>query len=89
MHRRIWKWIAILQTYDVTITHIPGSRNPTDALTRKVWIEDQQMAKQVHQLDKDLVDQIRVSKDASDQDIQRALDRVFKTKSVGEQAVDD
>ena len=36
VHCQIWKWITILQTYDVTITHISGIRNPTDALTRKV-----------------------------------------------------
>ena len=35
VHRRVWKWVSILQGYDIEIQHIPGKRNPTDALTRR------------------------------------------------------
>ena len=78
VNRRIWKWIAILQTYDVTITHIPGVRNPADPLTRRAWQEDRNALQDVKTLDHDLVEKLRVQEDASDQDIQSALDSVFK-----------
>ena len=35
VHRRIWKWIGILQSYDIEIQHIPGNKNPADPLTRQ------------------------------------------------------
>ena len=34
VNRRIWKWVSILQGYDIDIRHIPGKVNPTNALTR-------------------------------------------------------
>ena len=36
VNRRIWKWVSILQGYDIEIRHIPGKTNPADALTRKI-----------------------------------------------------
>ena len=88
VHRRIWKWISILQQYDVDIQHIPGTRNPTDALTRQTWLADREVADFVHKLDEDLVQKIRVKEEASDADIQSALDNVFR-KNVGGQDVQD
>ena len=34
VNRRIWKWVSILQGYDIEIRHIPGQMNPTDAINR-------------------------------------------------------
>ena len=33
VNRRIWKWVSILQGYDMEIRHIPGRVNPADTLT--------------------------------------------------------
>ena len=79
VNRRIWKWIAILQTYDCEIRHIPGTRNPADALTRRSWISDKQRIKSTKLKDEELVKILRVGKDATDADIQSALDRLFDT----------
>ena len=78
VNRRIWKWIAILQTYDCTIAHIPGVHNPADALTCKAWLEDTAAAHQVQEEDQDPVEKLQVSDTATDEEIQAALDRVFQ-----------
>ena len=78
VNRRIWKWIAILQIYDCTITHIPGVHNPADALTRKAWLEDRVAAHHVQDKDEDLVEKLRVSNTATNEEIQIALDKVFQ-----------
>ena len=31
----IWKWLSILQSYNVDIQHIPRKRNPADSLSRQ------------------------------------------------------
>ena len=38
VNRKIWKWVGILQGYDIDIQHIPGARNPTDSFTRSDWL---------------------------------------------------
>ena len=35
VNRRIWKWVSILQGYNMEIRHIPGKVNPTDTITCK------------------------------------------------------
>ena len=35
VNSRIWKWINILQGYNLEIRHIPGKRNPADTLSRQ------------------------------------------------------
>ena len=77
VNRRIWKWISILQGYDCEIRHIPGSRNPADALTRRSWVKDKQRIKGTKLKDAELVKILRVPKDASDDQIQHALDELF------------
>ena len=49
--RRIWKWVSILQGYDVEIRHIPGKVNPADALTRQVRGADVEYADRVKKED--------------------------------------
>ena len=34
INSRIWKWLSILQGYDIDIQHIPRKRNPADSLSR-------------------------------------------------------
>ena len=77
VHRRIWKWIGILQSYDITIQHIPGKKNPADPLTRQHREEGDRQNRAARLEEERLVNKLNVSSDASDQDIQRALDSVF------------
>ena len=36
VNRCMWKWVSILQGYDIEIRHIPGKVNIANALTRQV-----------------------------------------------------
>ena len=35
INSRIWKWINVMQGYNLEIRHIPGKRNPADTLSRQ------------------------------------------------------
>ena len=39
VNSRIWKWLSILQGYNVDIQHIPGKRNPADSLSRQSVVD--------------------------------------------------
>ena len=77
VHRRVWKWVSILQGYDIEIQHIPGQRNPADALIRRHAQSDQRQSDAVKAEDSKLVKMLQVPEDASDADIQRVLDQVY------------
>ena len=77
VNRRIWKWVSILQGYDMEIRHIPGKINPADTITRQVRSEDQIYAGEVKQMDNELVDAIRIPVEASDADAQKKLDQLY------------
>ena len=36
VNSRVWRWISILQGYNVEIRHIPGKKNPSDSLSRQL-----------------------------------------------------
>ena len=59
------------------IQHIPGQRNPADALTRQHAYTDQRLTEAIRKEDAKLVKFLDVPKDASDQDIQKVLDQMF------------
>ena len=71
VNRRIWKWVSILQGYDLEIRHIPGKINPADALTRQVKGRDDQYAGKVKKQDEDWMQNVRVSDTATDAEIQK------------------
>ena len=77
VHRRIWKWAAILQSYDVEIQHIPGNRNPADALTRRHQSTAQRTSDAVKAEDSQLVKFLKLPEHATDEEIQAAIDQVF------------
>ena len=77
VNRRIWKWVSILQGYDIEIRHIPGKVNPADTLTRKAWAGDAGEVAKVKDVDRELVDMIRVAESASDEDIQMKLQELY------------
>ena len=77
MNSRIWKWLSILQGYNVDIQHIPGKRNPADSLSRQS-VEDALVRKSsVHDANAAYVQRLRVPENASDSEIQAALNRLF------------
>ena len=82
VNRRIWKWVSILQGYDMDIRHIPGRINPADTITRQIQAEDTQYMGQVKQGDQSLVDQLRILSTATDVQIQEKLKLLYNTKDL-------
>ena len=72
-HARVWKWINIMQGYNLEIRHIPGKRNPADTLSRqdKKYALGRKTA--VNDANADLVNELRVPSNADDEAIQEAL----------------
>ena len=81
VNRRIWKWVSILQGYDMEIRHIPGKINPADALTRQARGSDERYAGEVKRQDADWVQGIRVDENASDSEIQRRLMQLYSNQN--------
>ena len=81
INSRIWKWLSILQGYDVDIQHIPGKRNPADSLSRQSVDDALKRKGSVHDANAAYVQQLRVASDASDEEIQSALTRLFRKQS--------
>ena len=79
VNRRIWKWVSILQGYDIEIRHIPGKVNPADTLTRQAWAGDAGEVARVKDIDREVVDMIRVAESATDQDIQAKLRELYSS----------
>ena len=78
VNSRVWKWLSILQGYNLDIRHIPGKRNPTDSLSRQS-IEDALVRKgSVHDANEAYVRQLRIPEEATETDIQEALNRIFR-----------
>ena len=40
VNSRVWRWLAVLQGYDVDIRHIPGKKNPADSLAADQLVSD-------------------------------------------------
>ena len=82
VNRRIWKWVSILQGYDLEIRHIPGRINPADALTRQIRGVDTEYSGEVKKQDEEWVQQMRVPSNATDEDIQKRLRQLYSTKDM-------
>ena len=80
VNQRIWKWVSILQGYDINIRHISGKVNLVDALTRQAWVGDTGNVAKVKDVDRGLVDMIRVAESATNQDIQVKLRELYSTE---------
>ena len=87
VNRRIWKWVSILQGYDLEIRHIPGKVNPADALTRQAKGSDERYAGEVKKQDADWVQGIRVAENASDSEIQSRLKQLYNSDDSNSKAV--
>ena len=80
VNSRVWKWINILQGYNLEIRHIPGKRNPADTLSRQDKKDALGRKTAVHDANADLVRELRVPSDADDSAIQEALMRLFNAQ---------
>ena len=80
VNARIWKWINIMQGYNLEIRHIPGKRNPADTLSRQDKKDALGRKTAVHDANADLVKELRVPSDADDTAIQEALIRLFNAQ---------
>ena len=80
VNSRIWKWINILQGYNLEIRHIPGKRNPADTLSRQDKKDALGRKTAVHDANADLVRELRVPLDADDNAIQEALKKLFNAQ---------
>ena len=80
VNSRIWKWINIMQGYNLEIRHIPGKRNPADTLSRQDKKDALGRKTAVHDANADLVRELRVPSDADDSAIQEALMKLFNAQ---------
>ena len=81
VNSRVWKWISILQGYNLEIRHIPGKRNPADTLSRQDKKDALGRKSAVHDANADLVKELRVPSDADDSAIQEALRKLFNAQN--------
>ena len=84
VNTRVWKWINIMQGYNLEIRHIPGKRNPADTLSRQDKKDALGRKTAVHDANADLVRELRVPSDADDEAIQEALKNLFNAQCQGQ-----
>ena len=77
VNTRVWKWINVMQGYNLEIRHIPGKRNPADMLSRQDIKDALGRKTAVHDANADLVRELRVPPNAGDEAIQEALRKLF------------
>ena len=77
VNARIWKWINVMQEYNLEIRHILGKRNPADTLSRQDKKDALGRKTTVYDANADLVKELRVPSDADDSAIQEALMKLF------------
>ena len=87
VNSRVWKWINILQGYDLELRHIPGKKNPADSLSRQHFADACKQRIEVKEEEKDLVSVLRIKPQATNDDIQNALSRIFAGKESKSDAV--
>ena len=66
------------------IRHIPEKINPTNSITRQARTEDAKYTGQVKELDQELVDVVRFSVNATDEDVQCRLHQFYSKKDLKE-----
>ena len=69
-----------MQGYNLEIRHIPGKRNPADSLSRQDRKDALGRKSVVVNANAELVQQIRIPENASDQEIQDILKQVFNAQ---------
>ncbi|MCV6575657.1 MAG: RNase H-like domain-containing protein, partial [Cohaesibacter sp.] len=84
VNSRVWRWLAVLQGYDVDIRHIPGKKNPADSLSRQLITDALVRKSSVTDANAEYVQRLRVPEDATNEQIQDALYRLFNSSPQGQ-----
>ena len=83
VNSRVWRWLAILQGYNLEIRHIPGKKNPADSLSRQLVADALVRKGSVRDANAEYVQKLRVTESATDQEIQAALHQLFSSSPQG------
>ena len=78
MNTRVWKWLAIMQVYDLDIQHIIGKVNPADHLSGQLLKDAAERKGFVTEENQKFVEQLRIPRDATDVEIQDDLCKIFE-----------
>ena len=73
----------VLQGYNVDIRHIPGKKNPADSLSRQLITDALVRKSSVTDANAEYVQRLRVPEDATNEQIQDALYRLFNSSPQG------
>ena len=65
VNSRVWRWLAVLQGYDLDIRHIPGKKNPADSLSRQLVTDALVRKSSVTDANAEYVQKLRVPKNAT------------------------
>ena len=87
VNSRVWRWLAVLQGYNVDIRHIPGKKNPADSLSRQLIADALVRKDSVEGANSEYVQKLQVSSLATDQEIQSALHELFKSSPQGNEGL--
>ncbi|MCV6613271.1 MAG: Ty3/Gypsy family RNase HI domain-containing protein, partial [Amphritea sp.] len=66
VNSRVWRWLSILQGYNVEIRHIPGKKNPADSLSRQLISDALVRKESVKAANAEYVTRLRVAENATD-----------------------
>ena len=75
LNTRGWKWINVMQGYDLDIRHIPGRKNPAESLSRQLREDALGRKSQVCKEHEQCINEFRVPAGASVEQIQEALSK--------------
>ena len=88
VNTRVWKWINVMQGYDLDIRHIPGKKNPADSLSRHLREDALGRKSQVCKEHEQWINELRVPAGASEEQIQEALSKLFQQSQKSTESVD-
>ena len=83
VNSRVWRWLAVLQGYNVEIRYIPGKINPADSFSHQLVSDALVHKGSVKDANAEYVQKLRVSNVATDQEIQTALHKLFQSSPQG------
>ena len=73
----MWRWLAVLQGYNVDIRHILGKKNPADSLSRQLVTNALVRKSSVTNANAEYVQRLRVPEDATNEQIRTTLHKLF------------
>ena len=77
VNSRVWRWLSILQGYNVEIRHISGKKNPADSLSRQLVSDALVRKGSVKDANEEYVMRLRVAENATDEQIQAAASQII------------